>query len=122
MENLEQIKAQLAALREEQNNNIAARNRISRRRKAMEPEVKALDKELNKLSLSVAMGDDAEAMFYMKYEQRMDCIALLNLCDRADKGLEPLLNNKSRSNEILQLQKKVKLAQDQKIYSNMLEK
>lgn len=119
---MKKIKKELAELKAERDSRTQAAQKMRSRKAAMEEELEALDNALDRLALGVALGTESEDMFLMRFDARNGALAQIDLATRAEKGLAPLLNDQSLSNQIRDLQGKIDQAEKRAKYDKLLVK
>lgn len=110
MEDLKQIKEQLAELRAQQESNLKAWAQVKQLKVAMKSEVQSLGRDYVRVIDAWYLGDEEniEDLFVKGCGNRFDGFtALLDLADCASKSLSLILNNESLSGQIAVLQEKI---------------
>jgi hypothetical protein len=108
MEDLKQIKEQLAKLRAQQESNLKAWAQVKLLKVAMKSEVQALGRDYVRLADAWSMDEDIGHLFLKRCDNRFDGFkALLDLADCASKSLSPILNDESLIGQIAVLQEKI---------------
>lgn len=123
MNDLNSTKKQLKELRKRQDANTAAREKVEQLHNSLASKTEITSQELNKLALVWATAPEADKTAFLECHERLTRQnALKDLVARADKGIAPILANKTLTREISRLSGKVDFANKRKEYLAILDR